>query len=56
MKEFILHWLDGTSKTVKGECIADAFRRHGYGGGAVAALDYYEEVKKDEQVLQSNRD
>lgn len=46
MKEFILHWFGGTSDVVYGECIADAFRRAGYGGGAISALDYYEEVKK----------
>lgn len=46
MKTFILHWLGSSEpETIKGYDIADAFRRAGYGGGALAALDYYEEVK-----------
>ena len=46
MKTFILHWL-GSNKpeTIQGYDIADAFKRAGYSGGAIAALDYYEEVK-----------
>lgn len=45
MKTFILHWLDGKTEKVIGVTIADAFTRAGYGGGAIAALDYYEEKK-----------
>ena len=48
MKKFILFWLDGKTEEVSGYDIADAFRRAGYGGGAIRALDYYEE-KKDER-------
>lgn len=46
MKKFKLHWR-GTSpaEIVEGNTIADAFNRAGYGAGALAALDYYEEVK-----------
>jgi hypothetical protein len=47
MKKFLLHWLDGKTEEASGVSIADAFRRAGYGGGAIRALDYYEEVKED---------
>jgi hypothetical protein len=48
-RTFILHWLGGKEETVEGEgadqhtALADAFRRAGYGGGAIRALDYWEE-------------
>lgn len=45
MKNFRIHWLDGTTTDVTGTDIADAFMRAGYGGGAVNAIDYYEELK-----------
>jgi hypothetical protein len=45
MKTFILHWLNGKKEEVKGLDIADAFRKAGYGGGAIRALDWYEEVQ-----------
>lgn len=44
MKTFRLHWLDQKTEEVQGYDIADAFRRAGYGGGAIAALDWYEEI------------
>lgn len=47
MKTFILHWLTGKPEIVKGNDIADAVRKAGYGGGALRALDYYEEVKEE---------
>ena len=40
MRTFILYWLDGKEEKVRGNDIADAFMRAGYGGGALAALDY----------------
>lgn len=46
MKKFILHWLDGSTQEINGTSISDAFMRAGYGGGAIRALDWYEEVKK----------
>ena len=46
MRKFILHWRDGSTETVIGLDISDAFMRAGYGGGAIMALDYYEEVKE----------
>lgn len=45
IKTFILHWLDGTTEEVQGTSISDAFMRAGYGGGAIRALDYFEEKK-----------
>ena len=43
-KTFVLHWLDGTAERVSGPSIETAFALAGYGGGAINALDYYEEV------------
>jgi len=45
MKKYILHWRTGNPTHIEGYDIADAFRRSGYGAGALAALDYWEEVK-----------
>jgi len=44
VKTFLLHWRDGADETITGTDIKDAFRGSGYGAGAVAALDYWEEV------------
>ncbi len=44
-RKFILHWLHGEAETIEGYDIADAIRRAGYGGGAMSALDYWEEIK-----------
>ncbi len=44
MKKFKLYWLGGSTEVIEGSDIADAFRRAGYGGGAINALDYYEEI------------
>ena len=44
-KIFIIHWLDGKVEEISGDNIADAFNKAGYGAGAVAAIDYYEEKK-----------
>ena len=41
MKDFTLFWLTGKSQVIKGTDIADAFRRAGYGEGALGALDFY---------------
>lgn len=46
MRKFVLHWADGQVETVIGSSIANAFTLAGYGGGAISALDYYEEVVK----------
>jgi hypothetical protein len=45
MKRFKLHWIGGDTEIVDGTDIADAFRRAGYGGGAIRALDWYEELE-----------
>lgn len=44
MKTFKLFWLDGKEEIVKGTDIANAMNKAGYGAGALAALDYYEEI------------
>lgn len=44
---YILHWLGGKTEEVKGETIADAFTKAGYGAGALRALDYYSVVCDD---------
>lgn len=46
MRKYRLHWLSGSTEIVEGSDIADACRRAGYGGGAISALDYYEEIKE----------
>lgn len=43
-KRFRLHWEGGEKELVQGVNIADAFNRAGYGGGAIKALDYFEEL------------
>lgn len=42
-KTFKLHWLHGDTEVIKGNTIAEAFMLAGYGGGAIRALDWYEE-------------
>ena len=43
MAKFTLHWLSGKPEEVEGSDLADACRKAGIGGGALAALNYYEE-------------
>lgn len=45
MKKFRFHWLDGKTDEGEGNSVADAFTRLGFGAGAMAALDWWEEVK-----------
>jgi len=47
MKTFTLYWLTGDKEIVQGYDVADAVRRSGYGGGALAALDFWEEGTSD---------
>ena len=47
-KTFILYWLDGKEETVKGRSIREAFTNAGYGAGALRALDYYKELKEED--------
>lgn len=44
MKRFKFYWRDGTSNKYLGRDVADAFTKAGYGAGALAALDYWEEI------------
>ena len=44
-KKFILYWLDGKTEEIYGPDIQTAFSKAGYGGGSIAALDYFEEVE-----------
>ncbi len=40
---YTLYWRDGRRTIVIGDTIEDAFSKAGYGGGAVGALDWYDE-------------
>ena len=42
LERFTLYWRDGSRNVVKGKSIEDAFTQAGYGGGAIAALDWYD--------------
>lgn len=46
-KLYRFHWGDKKVDESKGYSVADAFRRLGYGGGALRALDYWEEVSEE---------
>jgi hypothetical protein len=45
MKRFRFHWLDGKIEEGEGTGVANAFMMLGYSGGAMAALDWWEEIK-----------
>lgn len=44
MKKFKFYWKDGSSFESEGYDVAYAFSRAGYGGGAINALDWFEEI------------
>jgi len=44
METFRVYWLSGGTELIKGNDITDAFRRAGYGTGAIHAVDWYEKV------------
>ena len=44
---FTIYWLSGDREVMKGLSIEDAFRKAGYGGGAVNAIDCYKEGVDD---------
>jgi hypothetical protein len=44
MQEFEICWKDGTTQSIWGTSISDAFHRNGYGSGAIRALDYWKPV------------
>lgn len=43
-RNYIFHWRNGTNETLQGTDPADALSRAGYGRGALAALDHYEQT------------
>lgn len=49
-KLFRFVWRDGVIHEARGRDAADAINRLGFGLGALAALDYWEEVKEPEQT------
>ena len=40
-KDFIVYWRYGEYSTMNGKTIEEAFTKAGYGGGAIAAVDFY---------------
>ena len=44
IRRFRFHWRDGKKEEANGDDVAKAFAALGYGGGAISALDYYEEI------------
>lgn len=46
MKVFDLHWRFGKTERITGVSIEEAAKRAGIGGGALRALDYWEEIKQ----------
>lgn len=46
MKMFQFYWLDGKMDEAKGETVDEALTSLGYGGGSIAALDYWKEIKE----------
>ena len=44
MNNYRFYFRSGHLDEGKGHDVADAFRRLGYGGGAIRALDFYEEI------------
>ena len=47
-KRFKFVWRDGKEDVFEGNNVSDAFTKAGYGGGAMAALDYYKELEDGE--------
>lgn len=47
MKTYRFVWRDGSVSTGKGKTPEQALANLGYGAGAVAALDYWEEINHD---------
>jgi len=48
MRTFKFYWLIGNIEIGTGADVSDAFRKLGYGGGAITALDWYEEITSDQ--------
>lgn len=43
MKDYIFYFLSGKAEKGQGACVSDAFSKLGYSGGALRALDFYDE-------------
>ena len=53
--DYTLYWRDGKLERVRGRDIADAMNRAGYGGGAVAALDFFVHGKAPKYLWNADR-
>lgn len=42
-KTYQLYWMNGTCEQAEGKGLAHAFHKAGYSGGAMRALDFYEQ-------------
>jgi rRNA maturation protein Nop10 len=42
---FKIHWYDKKESVIHGFDIEDAFRKAGYGGGILRAIDYWEKIE-----------
>ena len=49
-KLFTLFWRDGHRDVLPGNSVSDAMNKAGYGGGAVAALDFYADGDNSEYM------
>ena len=47
MAKFLVHWYTGEPTEIEGPDVETAFALAGIGGGAVGAIDYWEEVKDE---------
>lgn len=47
---FTIYWRDGKRSVIYGPTIEEAFTNAGYGGGAVAAIDWYDNGDTDTHV------
>jgi hypothetical protein len=53
-RTFMLHWLKGETyydkpTKIQGYDIEDAFRKAGFGRGAISAIDFWQEIFDDEE-------
>lgn len=53
MTTYRFHWKGGTVvEELEGDTPADALKKAGYGAGAVAALNYWEEIRSDGEATE----
>lgn len=50
MTKFTFYWKTGHREVYSGTNVADAFRRAGYGGGALGAVDFYKDGECSDYV------